>query len=407
MTRPRDPAAERRWRPDTQAVRGGLARSPLGETSEALHLTSGFVYDSAQEAADAFAGESDHHRYTRAGNPTLDVLEERLALLEGAEAARTTASGMAAVFNALASLVRTGDRIVASRALFGSCHEILTTILPRFGVTCDLVDGHDLGQWEAALATPATAVFLETPSNPMLDLVDLTAVCELAHAAGARVVVDNIVATPVLQRPLELGADVVVYSTTKHMDGHGRTLGGAVLGSAAYVEAELNPLLQHTGPTMSPFTAWVVLKGLETLRMRVERMAAAALELAAWLEGQPGVTAVRHPWLPSHPQHDLARAQMSGGGTLVTVELAGGRAAAFALLDALRLIDVSNNLGDSRTLAVHPATTTHLRIGAEERARTGISEGVVRLSVGLEDVDDLREDLADALAAPSGSGHDA
>jgi len=214
MTRPRDPAAERRWRPDTQAVRGGLARSPLGETSEALHLTSGFVYDSAQEAADAFAGESDHHRYTRAGNPTLDVLEERLALLEGAEAARTTASGMAAVFNALASLVRTGDRIVASRALFGSCHEILTTILPRFGVTCDLVDGHDLGQWEAALATPATAVFLETPSNPMLDLVDLTAVCELAHAAGARVVVDNIVATPVLQRPLELGADVVVYSTT-------------------------------------------------------------------------------------------------------------------------------------------------------------------------------------------------
>lgn len=402
MTRPRDPDAERRWRPDTQAVRGGLARTAFGETSEALHLTSGFVYDSAQQASDAFHGESDHHRYTRAGNPTLDVLEERLALLEGAEAARTTASGMAAVFNALASLVRTGDRIVASRALFGSCHEILTTVLPRWGVACDLVDGHDLAQWEAALATPATAVFLESPSNPMLDLVDITAVSELAHAAGARVVVDNIVATPVLQRPLELGADIVVYSTTKHMDGHGRTLGGAVLGSAAYIETELNPLLQHTGPTMSPFTAWVVLKGLETLRMRVERMAASALELARWLESQPGVAAVRHPWLPSHPQHELAHAQMSGGGTLVAFELAGGRDAAFRVLDALRLVDISNNLGDSRTLAVHPATTTHLRIGAEERARTGITDGVVRLSVGLEDVEDLRDDLAAALRASDG-----
>lgn len=399
MTRPRDVDAERRWRPDTLAVRGGLERTSFGETSEALHLTSGFVYDDADEAAGAFSGENDHHRYTRLGNPTLDVLEERLALLEGAEAARTTASGMSAVFNALAATLRARDRVVASRALFGSCFQILTSILPRWGITTDLVDGHDLAQWEAALATPARAVFLETPSNPMLDLVDLAAVSELAHAAGARVIVDNIIATPVLQRPLALGADVVVYSTTKHMDGHGRTLGGAVLGSAAFVQDELGPLLQHTGPTMSPFSAWVVLKGLETLRMRVERMGTSALGLATWLEAHPGVTEVRHPWLPSHPQHELARAQMDGGGTVLTFTVEGGRERAFAVLDALRLVDLSNNLGDSRTLAIHPATTTHLRIGAEERARTGIDDGAIRLSVGLEDVEDLREDLDAALHA--------
>jgi O-succinylhomoserine sulfhydrylase len=401
VTRPRDRDAERRWRPDTQAVRGGLERSPFGETSEALHLTSGFVYGSADEAFGAFSGDNEHHRYTRLGNPTLDVLEERLALLEGGEAARTTASGMSAVFNALASMLRAGDRVVASRALFGSCFQVLTTILPRWGIVTDLIDGHDLAQWEAALARPATVVFFETPSNPMQELVDVTAVCDLAHAAGARVIVDNIFATPVLQRPLDLGADVVVYSTTKHMDGHGRTLGGAIIGPAVYVESELNPLLQHTGPTMSPFSAWVVLKGLETLRMRVERMTASALDLAGWLETQPGVRAVRHPWLASHPQHALARAQMSGGGSIVTFEIDGGRERAFALLDALRLIDLSNNLGDSRSLAIHPATTTHLRIGAQERERTGISEGVVRLSIGLEDVEDLRDDLATALSAAS------
>ena len=401
MTRPRDRDAERRWRPDTQAVRGGLERSPFGETSEALHLTSGFVYGSADEAFGAFSGDNEHHRYTRLGNPTLDVLEERLALLEGGEAARTTASGMSAVFNALASMLRAGDRVVASRALFGSCFQVLTTILPRWGIVTDLIDGHDLAQWEAALARPAKVVFLETPSNPMQELVDVTAVCDLAHAAGARVIVDNIFATPVLQRPLDLGADVVVYSTTEDMDGHGRTLGGAIIGPAVYVESELNPLLQHTGPTMSPFSAWVVLKGLETLRMRVERMTASALDLAGWLETQPGVRAVRHPWLASHPQHALARAQMSGGGSIVTFEIDGGRERAFALLDALRLIDLSNNLGDSRSLAIHPATTTHLRIGAQERERTGISEGVIRLSIGLEDVEDLRDDLATALSAAS------
>jgi O-succinylhomoserine sulfhydrylase len=385
------------WREDTRAVRGGLTRSPFGETSEALYMTSGFVYASAEEAAGAFSGANDHHRYVRLGNPTLDMLEERLRLLEGAEAARTTASGMSAVFNALAASVRQGDRIVASRALFGSCFHILDQLLPRWGVTTEFVDGHDLAQWEAALALPTKVVFFETPSNPMQELVDVRAVCELAHAAGARVIVDNIFATPVLQRPLDLGADIVVYSTTKHFDGHGRSLGGAVLGASDFILGDLNPLLQHTGPTMSPFTAWVVLKGLETLRMRVERMTASALELAGWLETQPGVLAVRHPWLASHPQHDLARVQMTGGGSIVTFEVEGGTKRAFEVLDGLRLFDLSNNLGDAKSLAIHPATTTHLRVGPEVRARTGVTDGVIRLSVGLEDVEDLREDLARAL----------
>ena len=391
-----DPAG---WRPDTRAVRGGTDRSAHEETSEALFLTSGFVYGSAAEAAAAFDGTSDHHRYTRLGNPTLGMLEERLRLLEGAEACRTTASGMSAVFNALAALVRAGDRIVAPRALFGSCFHVLDAVLPRFGVTTEFVDGADLGQWERALATPARAVFLETPSNPMLDLVDLRAVSELAHAAGARVVVDNVMATPILQRPLELGADVVTASLTKHADGQGRVLGGAVLGSAAFVADELGPLLRHTGPTLSPFNAWVVLKGLETLRLRVAHASATALELATWLEGRAGVSEVRHPWLPSHPQHDLARAQMSGGGTTLVLRFAGGRPAAFAFLDALEVVDVSNNLGDTKSLAVHPASTTHLAVGPDVRAATGVGEDVVRLSVGLEDVEDLRDDLARGLAA--------
>jgi O-succinylhomoserine sulfhydrylase len=386
-------------RPDTRAVRGGTDRSGHDETSEALFLTSGFVYPDAATAAAAFAGESDRHRYTRLGNPTLAMLEERLRLLEGAEACRSVASGMSAVYYALLAIVRAGDRIVAPRALFGSCYQILETVLPRFGVTTEFVDGADLAQWERALATPARAVFLETPTNPMLDLVDLRAVADLAHAAGARVVVDNVMATPVLQRPLELGADVVTYSLTKHADGQGRVLAGAVLGGTGFVADELGPLLRHTGPTLSPFNAWVVLKGLETLRLRIEHASATALALAGWLEGQDGVVEVRHPWLPSHPQHDLARAQMSGGGTTLVLRVAEGRAAAFALLDALRVIDISNNLGDAKSLAVHPASTTHLAVGPEVRAATGVGEDVIRISVGLEDVEDLRGDLARGLAA--------
>ncbi|MGA1078672.1 MAG: O-succinylhomoserine sulfhydrylase [Nitriliruptoraceae bacterium] len=386
-------------RPDTRAVRGGTDRSTHDETSEALFLTSGFVYPSAAEAAAAFDGSSDHYRYTRLGNPTTAMLEERLRQLEGAEACRALASGMSAVFYALLAVVRAGDRIVAPRALFGSCFQILDAVLPRLGVTTEFVDGADLAQWERALATPTRAVFLETPSNPMLDLVDLRAVADLSHAAGARVVVDNVMATPVLQRPLDLGADVVTYSLTKHADGQGRVLAGAVLGGAGFVADELGPLLRHTGPTLSPFNAWVVLKGLETLRLRVEHASATALDLAGWLEAQAGVAEVRHPWLPSHPQHDLARAQMSGGGTTLVLRLTGGRPAAFAFLDALEVVDISNNLGDAKSLAVHPASTTHHAVGPEVRAATGVGDDVVRLSVGLEDVEDLREDLARALRA--------
>jgi len=391
------PHPPQHWRSDTLAVRGGTTRSGFEETSEALFLTSGFVYGSAAEAAAAFAGENEHYMYSRLRNPTVAMLEERLALLEGAQGARATASGMSAVFNALAATLKAGDRVVAARALFGSCFQVLDQILPRFGIITELVDGTDLDAWERALSTPARAVFLETPSNPMQELVDLPAVAALAHAAGARVIVDNIFATPVLQHPLELGADVVVYSTTKHLDGHGRTLGGAILGADSFLEDELRPLLQHTGPTMSPFNAWVVLKSLETLTLRVERQTAAAWELARWLASDPRVAGVRYPWLDSHPQHDLARRQMSGGGSIVTLWLDGGTERAFAVLDALEVIDISNNLGDAKTLATHPATTTHHRIGPEVRAAMGVTDGVIRLSIGLEDVEDLREDLDRAL----------
>lgn len=387
------------WQPDTLAVRAGTERSRFGETSEAIFATSGFVYGSAAEAAAAFAGESDRFIYSRLGNPTVAMLEERLRALEGAEAAWATASGMSAVFNALAASVRAGDRIVAARGLFGSCYQILSGILPRWDVHTDFVDGSDLEQWERALATPAAAVFFETPSNPMQELVDIAAVCELAHAAGARVIVDNIFATPVLQRPLDLGADVVVYSTTKHLDGHGRTMGGVILGPRTFVQEDLRPLMRHTGPVMSPFNAWVVLKSLDTLRLRVEHQSQRALELARWLESHAAVAGVRYPMLPSHPQHELARAQMSGGGTIVTFWVDGGTERAFEVIDRLELLDISNNLGDTKSLVTHPATTTHHRIGPEVRAAMGIGDGAIRISVGLEDLGDLQRDLDHALTS--------
>lgn len=390
-------ADDPRWHPDTLAVRGGLRRSDADETSEALFLTSGFVYASAAEAELAFAGELDRYVYSRYANPTVRVFEERLRALEGAEAAQATASGMAAVFNALAATLEAGDRVVAARDLFGSCFQILDSILPRWGIHTEFVDGADLGQWEQALATPAAAVFFETPSNPLQRLIDVAAVSELAHRAGARVIVDNVFATPVLQRPLDLGADVVVYSTTKHIDGQGRTLGGAVLSTTEFITEQLRPLIRHTGPSMSPFNAWIALKGLETLRLRVEQQTAAAVELATWLEQRDDIEWVRHPWLPSHPQHDLAHAQMSGGGTIVTFSVPGGRQRAFEVLDRLTLVDISNNLGDTKSLATHPATTTHRRLGPEVRAQMGLGDGVIRLSVGMEHPGDLRADLEDAL----------
>ena len=384
-------------RPDTLAIRGGLARSSFDETAEAIFLTSGFVYDSAEQAEAAFKEEIEKFIYSRYGNPTVAMFEERLRLLEGAEACFATASGMSAVFVALSALLGQGDRVVASRGLFGSCFVILDEILPRWGVQTVFVDGPDLEQWREALSEPTTAVFFETPSNPMQELVDMASVVELAHAAGAKVVVDNVFGTPVFSKPLQFGADVVVYSATKHIDGQGRTLGGAVLGSREFIDGPVKNLMRHTGPAMSPFNAWVLVKGLETLSLRVEKQAASALAVAQSLEAHPRVTRVVYPWLESHPQHELARRQMSGGGTVVTFEVAGGKAEAFAVMNALRIVDISNNLGDAKSMVTHPATTTHRRLSPEARAAVGITDGTVRISIGLEDPADLIEDLTAAL----------
>jgi O-succinylhomoserine sulfhydrylase len=388
--------------PATQLIHGGSERTPYGETSEAMFLTSGFIYDSAEQAEATFNGTETHYQYSRFGNPTVAMLERRLALLEGAEDCRATATGMAAVNAAMLSHIRTGDHVVASRALFGSCHWIVSTLLPRYGISFEFVDAGDMDAWRAALSRPTQLVLIESPSNPMLEIVDLTAVADLAHKAGALVVVDNVFATPLLQQPLHHGADVVVYSATKHIDGQGRVLGGAVLGRKKWIEETLQPYIRNTGPALSPFNAWVLLKSLETLPIRVEAACARAAAVADFLAENPAVERVWYPARADHPQHALAMQQMSAGGTLVTFEIAGGKAGAFRLLNALRLIAISNNLGDSRSLVTHPATTTHMRIGAEERARLGITDGVVRLSVGLEDVQDLRNDLGQALAAVAG-----
>ena len=393
---------DRPLRPATLLVRGGQMRSDFDETAEALFLTSGFVYDSAAQAEATFAGTEQHYQYSRFGNPTVGMLEARIAALEGAEACRATATGMAAVHAALLSHLKTGDRVVASRALFGSCHWIVSTLLPRYGISTEFVDGADLKQWAAALSKPANLVLLETPSNPMLEIVDLRAVCDLAHKAGAIVVVDNVFATPLLQKPMQFGADVVVYSATKHFDGQGRVLGGAVLGSKKWVEDTLQPFIRNTGPSISPFNAWTILKGLETLHLRVPAMCRSAAAVADMLAERAEVARVLYPFRADHPQQKLAMAQMSAGGTLVTFDLKGGKDACFRFMDAMRLIDISNNLGDSKSLATHPATTTHMRVGAEERARLGITDGTVRLSVGLEDVADIIDDLSQALDAAAG-----
>lgn len=383
--------------PDTIAVRGGLARSGFEETSEALYLTSGFVYESAEDAERAFTGEVDRFVYSRYGNPTVATFEERLRQLEGAQACYATGSGMGAVFTALAALLGAGDRVVAARGLFGSCFVILDEILPRWGVETVFVDGPDLAQWEEALSKPTAAVFFETPSNPMQELIDIARVSELAHAVGAQVVVDNVFGTPVFSKPLEHGADIVVYSATKHIDGQGRVLGGAILGPKDYIEGPVQNLLRHTGPSMSAFNAWVLVKGLETMRLRVEQMARSAVAVAEALVNHPAVEQVWYPFLESHPQYDLARRQMTGGGTVVTFRLAGGKAEAFALMNALQVIDISNNLGDSKSLITHPATTTHRRMGEQARLAIGITDGVLRVSVGLEDTADIVRDLTTAL----------
>ena len=387
----------RAFRPQTLAVRGGQTRSNFDETAEALFLTSGFVYESAQQAEAAFKDEIDKFIYSRYGNPTVAMFEERLRLLEGAEACFATSSGMSAVFVALAALLAQGDRVVSSRALFGSCFVILDEILPRWGVETVFVDGPDLAQWQEALSVPTTAVFFETPSNPMQELVDIRAVSDLAHAAGAKVVVDNVFGTPVFSRPLEHGADIVVYSATKHIDGQGRVLGGAVLGPQNFITGPVKNLMRHIGPSLSPFNAWVLVKGLETMALRVERAAASAQLIAEHLAEHPRVEQVVYPFLPSHPQFDLAKRQMLGGGTVVTFRIRGGKEDAFRVMNALQLVDISNNLGDTKSLATHPATTTHRRLTEQARAAVGITDGTIRIAVGLEDVRDLVEDLDAAL----------
>jgi O-succinylhomoserine sulfhydrylase len=387
-------------RPATRLVHGGTERTRYQETSEALFLTSGYVYDSAEQAEATVAGQDSHYQYSRFANPTVTMFEDRMAAIEGAEACRATATGMAAVHAALLSHLKAGDHVVASRALFGGCHWIVSTVLPRFGIAATFVDGTDLDQWRRALDRPTQLVLVETPSNPMLELLDVRAVAELAHAAGAIVVADNVFATPLLQQTIPLGADVVVYSCTKHIDGQGRVLGGAVLGTRAWIEGTLHPFLRNTGASLSAFNAWVLLKGMETLALRVNAGCRAAEIVAERLAAHPEIARVCYPGRGDPAQVALARAQMpAGGGTVVTFDLAGGKPAAFRMLNALRLIAISNNLGDTKSLITHPATTTHLKIGAEERARLGITDGVVRLSVGLEDVADLVDDLSQALDA--------
>jgi O-succinylhomoserine sulfhydrylase len=383
--------------PQTAAVRAGLARSGFGETAEALYLSSGFTYSSAEEAVDSFTDEVDHYLYSRFHNPTVAMFEKRLAAIEGAEFCVATGSGMSAMFASIACMVSAGDHVVASASMFSSCHVVITEFLPKWGVTFELVKGNDPAAWAKALSKPTKVVFIETPSNPLLDIVDIQMVSDLAHKVGATVIVDNIMASPVLQKPLQLGADVVMYSATKHIDGQGRVLAGAILGSFGYIHEYLLPFVRHTGPSLSPFNAWVLVKSLETMDMRVRRMSDNAQAIAEYLEKRPEIKSVRYPGLPSHPEYALAQRQMSGGGSTIGIEFAGSAKDAFKVMNALRIIDISNNLGDSKTLITHPASTTHRRLSPEVQAEMGITPSVVRLSVGLEYVDDLIKDLDQAF----------
>ena len=395
MSDAEDPTA---WAPATRLVRGGMARTPYGEIAEPIFLTQSFAYDSAEAADRRFSGEDPGFIYARYGNPTVKMFEDRLALLEGAQACRAFASGMAAVNTALTGLLKAGDHLVASRALFGSCRWIITQLLPRFGVETTLVDGTDLEAWRAAMRPTTRLCFLESPANPLLEVIDVAAVGEIAHGAGARLVVDNAFASPILQKPLQLGADIVIYSATKHIDGQGRVLGGAVLGDLALVEEAYRDLIRHTGPALSPFSAWVLLKGLETLELRVMRQSETAARLADLAADHAAVKRVLYPGRADHPQHAIAMRQMSAGGTILAFDL-GTQARAFAFLNALRIIDISNNLADAKSLAVHPSTTTHRSTPEADRLAIGLTEGCVRLSAGLEDYGDLARDVSRALDA--------
>jgi O-succinylhomoserine sulfhydrylase len=391
--------AERAWHTATRLVHEGTLRSQFGETSEAIFLNSGYVYTSAEQAEARFKGDEEGFVYSRYANPTVAMFEARMCALEGAEAARGTASGMAAVAASFLCHLKAGDHVVSARALFGSCRYIVEDLLPRYGIATTLVDGRDLGAWEVAMRPNTRAVFFETPTNPVLELVDIEGVAKIARKEGALVVVDNVFATPLLQRPMPLGADVVVYSATKHIDGQGRCLGGVVLGKKDFIEEKLHNHLKHTGPSLSPFNAWVLLKGLETLPVRVERHGASAAAIADFLSQRKEVARVFYPGRADHPQVKLARRQMAGGGPMVAFEVKGGKSEAFRFLNALQIFKISNNLGDAKSLATHPATTTHQRLTLEQRAELGIFARSVRLSIGLEDVDDLVADLEQALVA--------
>jgi O-succinylhomoserine sulfhydrylase len=390
-----DKAVATQWRPATQAVRGGTARSEWGETSEAIFLTSGYAYDCAGDAAARFAGEQQGMTYSRLQNPTVEMLEKRIALLEGAEAARCMASGMAAMTAALLCQLSAGDHLVGAKAAFGSCRWLTDSLLPRFGIETTVVDGRDTAAWEAAVRPNTKVFFFETPANPTLDICDIAAICDIAKKHGITTVVDNAFASPALQRPMEFGADVVAYSATKMMDGQGRVLAGAVAGREEFIENTLLAFTRNTGPTLSAFNAWVVLKGLETLDLRVKRQSENALKVASFL--QTRVPKALYPGLASHPQHDLAMRQMAAGGNIIAIFLDGGRKQAHGLLDAMQLVDISNNLGDSRSLMTHPASTTHASLSDEVKADMGITEGMLRLSVGLEDPDDVIDDFDRAL----------
>ena len=391
---------KKNWSAQTELIHGGNSRSQFGETSEALYLTSGFVYDSAEQAAARFREEEDGYIYARFGNPTVRAFEERMMALEGegAQDARATATGMAAVTACLMSQLQAGDHIVAARALFGSCRYVVDTLMPKFGVACTLVDGKDLTAWEQAVRPETKVFFLETPSNPLLEIVDMQGVADIAHAAGARLVVDNVFATPVLQKPFQFGADMVVYSATKHIDGQGRCLGGVVLGSASYIKDELANFIRQTGPSLAPFNAWVLLKSLETLALRVDAHCNNAESVAQFLTEHDGVSQVFYPGHESHPQYALAQKQMTRGSNLLAFEVNGGQEKAFALANALDIALISNNLGDAKTLITHPATTTHAKLADDVKAELGIKQGVLRVSIGLEDGQDLLNDFAQALA---------
>jgi len=402
MAKEQEHSAGRNWRPETALVHGGITRSQWNETAEALYLTQGFVYNTAEQAEARFKQEDPGFQYTRFGNPTTAMFEDRLKIFEGAEECLATATGMAAVTASILSYVRSGDHIVAARAMFGSCRNVIETICGRLGVTSTLVDGKDLNAWREAIRPNTKLFFFETPSNPNLELVDIEGVCKIARENGIVSIVDNVFATPLLQRPLALGADVVVYSATKHIDGQGRCLGGAVLGKTEFITKYVQEWLRQTGPSIAPFNAWVLLKSLETMPVRIRAACASAAKIADLLAGLPGVTRVIYPGRADHPQAELAARQMPGGGQMIAFEVEGGKDGAFRCLNALRLIILSNNLGDTKSIVTHPATTTHFKLTPAQRDELGISDGMIRLSVGLEAAEDLADDLTNAVKAARG-----